>query len=391
MIEVRQARYFLAVAETLHFGRAAEQLTMSQPPLSQAILQLERQLDVTLFDRSGRQVTLTETGRAFAAECRKLLAAAQHAQEVATQAEAGLVGTLRIGVVTSALSEPLLSTLAAFRHARPRVDLQITEVDTASGQHALLQHEIDVAVIRPSTPVRGLRIQPWRRDEFVIALPPGHPLARDLSPVHLTRFADEPWVWLRREASPDYHDQLMATCRRAGFSPGIRHLANSIFTQLAMATSGLGVTLVPNVSVRQIQPTVPHRRLTDRADIVELSLVSRDGPQEPLAERFLSIATRLQIRRDLSSLWTFAEFIAAFACLIGMNFAVRTSASVSTGLLLRSARCSGWRCRRRRCATSGSRPRRGPGSVPHADRCYQPWTAAPTLASNVGHTATFTI
>lgn len=293
MIEVRQARYFLAVAEALHFGRAAEQLAMSQPPLSQAILQLERQLDVTLFDRSGRQVTLTETGRAFAAECRKLLAAAQQAQEVATQAEAGLVGTLRIGVVTSALSEPLLSTLAAFRHARPRVDLQITEVDTASGQHALLQHEIDVAVIRPSTPVRGLRIRPWRRDEFVLALPPGHPLAADApSPVHLARFADEPWVWLRREASPDYHDQLMATCRRAGFSPGIRHLANSIFTQLAMATSGLGVTLVPNVSVRQIQPTAPYRRLTDRADIVELSLVSRDGAQEPLAERFLSIATR---------------------------------------------------------------------------------------------------
>ena len=293
MIEVRQARYFLAVAETLHFGRAAEQLTMSQPPLSQAILQLERQLDVTLFDRSGRQVTLTETGRAFAAECRTLLAAAQHAQEVATQAAAGLVGTLRIGVVTSALSEPLLSTLAAFRHARPRVDLQITEVDTPAGQQALLQHEIDIAVIRPSTPVRGLRIQPWRHDEFVIALPPSHPLAADApNPVHLARFAGEPWVWLRREASPDYHDQLMATCRRAGFSPGIRHLANSIFTQLAMTTSGLGVTLVPNVSVRQIQPTVPYRPLADRADIVELSLVSRGGAQEPLAERFLSIATR---------------------------------------------------------------------------------------------------
>jgi DNA-binding transcriptional LysR family regulator len=269
MIEVRQARYFLAVAEALHFGRAAEQLAMSQPPLSQAILQLERQLDVTLFDRSGRQVTLTETGRAFAAECRTLLAAAQHAQEVATQAEAGLIGTLRIGVVASALGEPLLSTLATFRHARPRVDLQITEVDTPAGQQALLQHEIDVAVVRPST------------------------LAADApSPVHLARFADEPWVWLRREASPDYHDQLMATCRRAGFSPGIRHLANSIFTQLAMTTSGLGVTLVPNVSVRQIQPTAPYRPLTDRADIVELSLVSRDGAQEPLAERFLSIATR---------------------------------------------------------------------------------------------------
>jgi len=204
-----------------------------------------------------------------------------------------VTGTLRIGVVTSALSEPLLSTLAAFRHARPRVDLQITEIDTASGQQALLHHEIDIAVIRPSTPVRGLHIQPWRHDEFVIALPPGHPLAADApSPVHLARFADEPWVWLRREASPDYHDQLMATCRRAGFRPAIRHLANSIFTQLAMAASGLGVTLVPNVTVRQIRPPAPYRPLTDGADIVELSLVSRDGAHEPLTEHFLRIATQ---------------------------------------------------------------------------------------------------
>jgi len=293
MIEVRQARYFLAVAETLHFGRAAEQLAMSQPPLSQAILQLERQLGVTLFDRGGRKVTLTETGRALATECRKLLAAAQHAQEVATQAEAGVVGTLRIGVVTSALSEPLLSTLTAYRHARPHVDLQITEVDTSSGQEALLQHDIDIAVIRPSTPVRGLRIQSWRHDEFVIALPPDHPLSTDaLSPIQLASFADEPWVWLRREASPDYHDQLMATCRSAGFSPSIRHLANSILTQLAMAASGLGVALVPNVTVRQIQPSAPYRPLADRADIVELSLVSRDRAHEPLTEHFLRIATQ---------------------------------------------------------------------------------------------------
>ena len=99
-------------------------------------------------------------------------------------------------------------------------------------------------------------------------------------------------MWLRREASPDYHDQLMATCRKAGFSPGIRHLANSIFTQLAMAASGLGVTLVPNVTVRQVQPAAPYRPLADRADIVELSLVYRDGAHEPLTEHFLRIATR---------------------------------------------------------------------------------------------------
>lgn len=293
MIEVRQARYFLAVAETLHFGRAAEQLGMSQPPLSQAILQLERQLGVQLLDRTGRRVKLTETGRAFAEECRTLVAAAQHAHEVATQAEAGLVGTLRVGVVTSALSEPLLSTLAEFRRARPRVELQIMEVDTGVGQEAVGRHEIDIAVIRPSAPVRGLRMRPWRHDQFVIALPQRHPLAGDTTePVDLSRFADEPWVWLRREASPDYHDQLMATCRRAGFTPDARHLANSILTQLTMVACGLGVTLVPNVTAaRSFDHPIAYRPLTDPADIVELSLVTRSGTHEPLVQEFLRIAS----------------------------------------------------------------------------------------------------
>ena len=295
MIEVRQARYFLAVAESLHIGRAAEQLGMSQPPLSQAILQLERQLGVRLLDRTGRKVALNETGRAFAAECRKLLAAAQHAQDIATQAEAGLVGRLRIGVVTSALSEPLLGTIATFRRSRPQVELQVVEVDTPSGQESLLQHEIDMAVIRLSRPVRGLRTQPWRRDSFVIAIPAERAVATDAAdPVGLAGFADDPWVWLRRDASPDYHDQLMATCRRAGFSPDVRHLANSITTQLAMVAGGLGVTLVPNVLVGSMQLPVTYRPLIDRADLIELSLVTRNSTQEPLVREFLRIASPLE-------------------------------------------------------------------------------------------------
>lgn len=291
MIEVREARYFLAVAQTLHFGRAADRLGMSQPPLSQAILQLERRLGVRLFDRTKRKVALTETGRAFEAECRNIVAAAQRAQDVATQAEAGLVGTLRIGVVTSALGEPLLSTIRTLRHSRPQVELQVVEVDTRVAAESLLQRDIDVAVVRLSAPVRHLRTQPWRRDSFVIALPGDHPLASETAgPVDLARFADEPWVWLTRDTSPDYHDQLMATCRGAGFSPVVRHLANTITTQLAMVACGLGVTLVPNVAARSIPAPATHRPLTNRTDLVELSLVTRDSAHEPLVRDFLQIA-----------------------------------------------------------------------------------------------------
>ena len=292
MIEVREARYFLAVAQTLHFGRAAELLGMSQPPLSQAILQLERRLGARLLDRTKRKVELTETGRAFAAECRAIVAAAQHAQEVASLAEAGLMGTLRIGVVTTALGEPLLSTIRAFQRHRPQVQTRVVEVDTPAGLQGLLRRDIDIAMVRLSAPVRHLRTQPWRRDSFVIALPADHPAAAEIpGPVDLARFADEPWVWLRRDASPDYHDQLMATCHQAGFIPDVRHIANSIATQLAMVACGLGVTLVPNVAVRSaLPPTATYRPLTNRAELVELSLVTRESPHEPLVREFLRIA-----------------------------------------------------------------------------------------------------
>jgi DNA-binding transcriptional LysR family regulator len=299
MIEVREARYFLAVAQTLHFGRAAEQLGMSQPPLSQAILQLERRLGVRLLERTKRKVALTETGRAFEAECRTIIAAAQRAQEVATQAEAGLVGTLRVGVVTSALGEPLRSTIAAFGRSRPQVELHVVEVDTRVARDYLLRRDIDVAVVRLSTPVRHLRTQPWRRDSFVIALPGDHSVvAETTGPVDLARFADEPWVWLPRDTSPDYYDQLMATCRGAGFSPEVRHLANSIMTQLAMVACGLGVTLVPNVATRSIPPPATYRPLTNRADLVELSLVTRDSDHEPLVREFVRIALTRPVETD---------------------------------------------------------------------------------------------
>ena len=292
MIEVREARYFLAVAQTLHFGRAAELLGMSQPPLSQAILQLERRLGARLLDRTNRKVELTETGRAFAAECRTIVAAAQRAQEVATQAEAGLVGTLRIGVVTSALGEPLLSMIRAFQRHRAQVETRVVEVDTPAGLEGLLHRDVDIAMVRISAPVRHLRIQPWRRDSFVIALPADHPVAGETArAVDLARFAEEPWVWLRRDASPDYHDQLVATCHKAGFTPNVRHIANSIATQLAMVACGLGVTLVPNVAVRSaLPPTATYRPLTNRAELVELSLVTRESPHQPLVKEFLRIA-----------------------------------------------------------------------------------------------------
>jgi DNA-binding transcriptional LysR family regulator len=292
MIEVRQARYFLAVTEELHFGRAANRLNMSQPPLSQAIRQLERELGVRLLDRTSRSVSLTDTGRVFAEECRRLIGAARRAEDVAAQAEAGLFGTLRIGAVTLSFAETLPRIIARFRTSRPGVKLNVEEIDTPQGRDGLLNHEIDVAIIRLAEPVRRLRTRPLRRDQLVVATPSDYPSVPDSTDgIDLSTLCDEPWVWLRRDVSPDYHDQLLTACRQAGFTPDAHCHANSITTQLAMVASGLGITLVPNAAIRLGQPDIRHRPLLNPFELVELSLVSRDTSREPLVNHFIECAT----------------------------------------------------------------------------------------------------
>jgi DNA-binding transcriptional LysR family regulator len=290
VVEVRQARYFVAVAEELNFSRAADRLNMSQPPLSQAILQLERQLGATLLNRSSRSVVLTDAGQVFLEQCRLLIGASERAREVAELASGGLTGTLRIGAVTSAFSETLPQILQRFRASRPHVELHVQEIDSHHGRDALDRRELDVAVIRQT--VTGSRLQsvPLRRDHFVVAMPEDHRLAQGEGAVGLADFREEPWVWLPRHISPDYHDELVAACRQAGFSPEAQHYANSINSQLAMVRCGLGVTIAPESSVRDQPRGLVWRELRKRVDLVELSVVVRSGGKEPLVEHFIACA-----------------------------------------------------------------------------------------------------
>jgi DNA-binding transcriptional LysR family regulator len=291
VVEVRQARYFIAVAEELNFSRAADRLNMSQPPLSQAILQLERQLGVTLLNRSSRSVLLTDAGVLFLEQCRLLVGASERAREVAALATGGLTGTLRIGAVTSAFSETLPQILQRFRASRPLVELHVQEIDSHHGRDALERRELDVAVIRQTVTGKRLSSVPLRRDHFVVAMPEDHRLAGGGGSVGLAELRDDAWVWLRRDISPDYHDEIVAACRQAGFSPEAQHYANSIHSQLAMVRCGLGVTLSPESSVRQQPQGLVWRELRKRVDLVELSVVVRAGGEEPLVEHFIDCST----------------------------------------------------------------------------------------------------
>ena len=157
MIEVREAEYFVAVAEELHFGRAAERLQMSQPPLSQAIRQLERKVGVVLLHRTTRSMTLTSAGRAFLDEARVLIGASRSAQLTARRAGAGLAGELRVGAVASAFEDPLPRVVAEYRRRYPDVQFTLEEVDTHEAPDVLLTFRLDVVIARLAATPPGLR------------------------------------------------------------------------------------------------------------------------------------------------------------------------------------------------------------------------------------------
>ena len=289
LVETRQAHYFVAVGEELHFGRAAQRLNISQPPLSQAIRQLERQLGARLLERSTRSVELTPAGETFLQHCQQLLAAAENARQAVLDAQSGSSGRLAIGAVTSAFTGVLPPILTRLRESLPGVDLTIREVDTQEGVQALLQRRLDVAVIRYHKTDESLQSTPLHRDQLVVALPANHRLMDSEGPVDTADLADEPWVWIPREVSPNYHDKVVSACQDAGFSPRTPHSANSIHSQLVLIGCGLGVALVPASSARP-EAGVGYRPLLRSVELVELSIVRRLTPALPLAEKFLQYA-----------------------------------------------------------------------------------------------------
>lgn len=288
MMEVRLARYFVAVAEELHFGRAAERLRMSQPPLSQAIQQLERQVGARLLERTSRSVLLTEAGKVLLDHCYPLLAAAELARSATAQAHAGQLGTLTLAAVTSAFADPLPTVLTTFRAARPQVEVHAHEVGTNEGVQGLLAMKLDIAVIRHSGTDTRLRAHVLRRDHLTAALPEnrGYPTG---GVVELAALADEVWVWIPRDISPGYHDELVTACRQSGFSPNAHHQATSIYSQLAMVACGLGVALVPQSAVVPL-PGVRYLPLRDPFWLVDLALVHRAKDVQPLVEQFVRCA-----------------------------------------------------------------------------------------------------
>lgn len=243
-MELRHLRHFLALAEELHFGRAARRLSISQPPLSASIRQLEEDLGVRLFERSSRQVRLTAAGAAFLVESRRILAQAADARALVGRIASGLSGRLQVGFVASMLYRGMPELLARHRDSHPGIEVVLRELNSGEQLDALLAGRLDAGFVHAPTVPAGLDGVEVLVEPFVCCVPTSHPQARRRN-ADLARLSDEPLVLFAREVSPEYHDRIVSLCVESGFTPRQRHEVRHWLTVLAFVAAGMGVALVP--------------------------------------------------------------------------------------------------------------------------------------------------
>lgn len=288
-MELRHLRYFVAVAEELHFHRAAERLHISQPPLSQQVRALEAELGVQLLERNRRSVSLTAAGAVFLREAREILASVDAATEAARSVARGEAGRLALGFVGSAMHGALPGVLRAHRRAYPKVQLVLTELPTAGQLEALMAGRIDAGVIRPPVREAGLAFETIATEPFVVALPEDHPLAsRD--EVALAELVEEPFVLLARREAPGLHESLGRAMADAGGVPAVVQEAREMQTVVGLVAAGLGVSLVPASVGDDAHRGVAYRPVAGVAPTVELALAWRPEDRSPVLAAFLETA-----------------------------------------------------------------------------------------------------
>jgi len=291
-VELRHLRYFIAVAEELHFGRAAEQLGISQPPLSQQIQALEEELGARLFERTNRRVALSAVGRLFLPEARQVLAQLEQAVDVARRAQRGELGELKVGFTASA---PFTSTIPrairAFRQACPEVHLDLRELSSRGVAEAVREGRLQVGMLRPLAPLpEDLVALELFAEPLVAVLPVDHPLAGAREEgVRLAALGEEPFVFFPRTFGTGLYDQLLGLARAAGFSPRIVQEASEAMTLIGLVATGLGVTVLPASFSRMRIDGVVCRTLLDPGASTAVWLVRRRDEASPLVRRFAEL------------------------------------------------------------------------------------------------------
>ncbi|MFM0005191.1 MULTISPECIES: LysR substrate-binding domain-containing protein [Paraburkholderia] len=293
---IRQLWMFLAVAEEKHFGRAAQRLNMSQPPLTEQIKVLEQSLKLNLFERSRRGTQLSAAGAAILPAVRQFADQVERLERVVREVAAGQTGVLQVGAITSAMLETVPEVLNALKHEYPDLTVFIREIDSVEAVPALEAGELDVAFVRLDGNVgHGIATMPLAEDRLAVAVPRDHPFAK-LSRVRLRSLADESLVMSSRQVSPAYFDFLTAVCQSHGFAPRVLHEVRSVTSQIAYVGCGQGVALVPASTRKLASENVVFRPLKERVMVVTAALAWNPNRHHPMVDAVVSHAKRARTR-----------------------------------------------------------------------------------------------
>jgi DNA-binding transcriptional LysR family regulator len=287
-VELRHLRYFVAVAEELHFGRAAARLGIAQPPLSQQIQRLERAVGTRLLDRNSRRVQLTDAGQALLLEARRVLEAAGTAVEAARRAGRGEMGELRVAFAATVMFLELPRIIREFRQRYPRVHLDLREMPTGPQLTAVRQGDIDIGFVREPRPDPDLEIVTVMREPLRIAVNKRHPLAA--RPTLAVRdLAGEPFVLFPAELAPGLHDQVVSLCHAAGFAPNIIEESRELYTSVSLVEAGVGVSILPASVEKLGWRGVRYRPIPSAAAETRIAAAWRRDRARPVVAAFMGV------------------------------------------------------------------------------------------------------
>ena len=293
-MELRHLRYFVTLAEELHFGRAARRLHIVQPTLSNQIFRLEEELGVQLFYRTKRSVELTDAGRAFLREARHTLEHSARAIREARRVAVGEAGHLEIGFVGSAIVGIISLVTGSFKERFPDVELAPHELNTSEQVVALIAGRIQVGFLRvpASFSDEDIEIQSFIQEPLIAVLPEAHPLS-ELSQVPLAALAKEPFITPAQAREPGYYEQLFNVCEHSGFVPEVAQEVTELQVGLRLVAAGVGLSLVP-ASVRDLKTTgVVYRKLTEPPPRIELSIAWLRDNKHPALLTFLDVCEEI--------------------------------------------------------------------------------------------------
>jgi DNA-binding transcriptional LysR family regulator len=299
-MELRQIRSFLSIAETLHFGRTAELIHLSQPALSLQIRALENEVGVRLFERNRRKTTLTAAGVAFRADAATAVSQLDQAVRRAKLAANGKLGLLRVGFISTAGNEIMPTIVRQFRESNPEVEFSLLNVLTADQLLMLDVGSLDIGFLRlPIGEHPELEVVRVHREPFVVVVPLSHKLAKKKK-IHLRELSGQAFVMYERSYAPGFHDLMLGILRDAGIVPHVRQTAGQMPTLISLVAAGMGISILPRSTVTHSVASVVPCEIADAISMSEIGMAVNKRNRPAIVDNFRLFAlTKLGRTRSL--------------------------------------------------------------------------------------------